>query len=292
MNKYTVHVPENVPKMTLGTYVSRALPLLGDSAVRAAFAARDVKMNGARCARDVPVQPGAEVTVFTAKNMVIPVVYEDEHVLVLNKPAGVSTDQDSVGSMTVLDWAVMHAKGAYTPRMCHRLDNQTCGLIVLAKDDRAEAALKNMFAARTGRKEYHCVVCARPQKAQQVCSAYLSKDAVHGRVRVSAHESKNSKPIVTEYEVIEGGRLSLLRVVLHTGRTHQIRAHMAYLGYPLLGDDLYGNRAMNKLYGNGHLMLCSTRLVIDTQGKMPEIDGIDVQIPHEFDINKILSKKK
>ena len=179
MNKYVVKAPQNVPEMTLGTYVSRALPLLGESAVRAAFAARDVKMNGVRCPRECRVLPGAEVAVYTTREMEMPVVYEDRHLLVLDKPSGVSTDQDAIGSMTVLDWAALHARGEYSPRMCHRLDNQTSGLIVLAKDDETEAALLSMFARRTGRKEYHCVVRGCPDKHHDVCSAFLTLSLIH-----------------------------------------------------------------------------------------------------------------
>ena len=152
MFKYSVTVPENIAEMSLQSYVSHALPLLPASALREAFAKRDVKMNGVRTAKDALVQAGAEVTVFTAYEMRIPVVFENDDILILNKPAGVSTDIDKYNSMTVLDWAVLYAKGAYMPRMCHRLDNATSGLIALAKNDAAEDALKEMFKERTGEK--------------------------------------------------------------------------------------------------------------------------------------------
>ena len=75
---------------------------------------------------------------------------------------------------------------------------------------------------------------------------------------------------------------SRLRVILHTGRTHQIRAHLSFLGHPIIGDDLYGDRVANREYGKGRLMLCATRLLIDTQGAMPEIDGLDIRIDPPF----------
>lgn len=283
MFKYSANVPENIPEMTLQNYIARAFPLLPGAAVREAFNKRDVKMNGVRCAKDELVIGGAQIAIFTPCEMKMPVVYEDDDVLVLNKPAGVSTDIDRYNSMTVLDWAVLYAKGAYTPRMCHRLDNATSGLIALAKNDHAEEALKEMFFARTGEKEYRCIVRGTPTPHATVKTAYLTKDAVHGKVRVGEREIKDSKQIVTEYQVLKPGDKCLLKVLLHTGRTHQIRAHMQQLGHPLLGDDLYGDRAFNKKYNTTRLMLCAVRLKFDTQGKLPALDGLEVKIRAPFE---------
>lgn len=283
MFKYSVTVPENIPEMTVQSYVSHAFPLLGGNALRNAFAKRDVKMNGLRVSKDETVQPGAQIAVFTPQEMLIPVVYEDDDVLLLNKPAGVSTDADKYNSMTVLDWAVLYAKGAYAPRMCHRLDNATSGLIILAKTDEAEDALTEMFRSRTGEKEYRCLVRGTPEPHKAVKAAYLQKDALHGRVRVSDITGRDAKQIVTEYEVLRPGEKCLLKVLLHTGRTHQIRAHLRHLGHPLLGDDLYGDRAFNKKYNTSRLMLCSVRLKIETGGKMPQLDGREFIIRAPFE---------
>lgn len=283
MYRYTVHVPQHVPKVKMGVYVRRAFSLLPESELRAVFAARDVKMNGLRCGKEDAVLPGSEVVIFTKYRMEIPVVFENAHILALDKPAGVSCDADAYGSMTVLDWAVFYADGAYLPRMCHRLDNPTSGLIVLAKDDAAEAALKQMFREKTGQKEYCCLVRSTPRPETKLCSAWLLKDAEHARVRVFDHEVPGAKRIETEYRVLRAGNVSKLRVLPHTGRTHQIRAHMAFLGHPLLGDDLYGDRRFNQERGKGKLMLRSVALRIDTQGAMPELDGITVRIPDNMD---------
>lgn len=277
MFKYTASAPENVPSMTLGNYVRKAFPLLSDRALRDAFAKRDVKMDGVRSGREEMIKGGAEVTVFTPAEMLIPVAYEDAHLLVLDKPAGISTDEDAFGGIQVPEWARMYAKGAYEPRLCHRLDNQTCGLVALAKDEKTENALKAMFANRTGKKEYYCLVRGTPRPAHADAHAYLLKDPVQARVHVSVQEKKGAKPIETEYEVVAPGKLSLLHVTLHTGRTHQIRAHLAYLGHPIAGDDLYGDRAFNKECGIDRLMLCSARLCIDTEGLIPEIDGMVIE---------------
>lgn len=283
MFKYYVKAPENLPEMTLQSYVSRAFPLLSASAIRDAFAKRDVKMNGVRSSKQQLVIPGSEIVVFTGNELRMPVLYEDEHILIVNKPAGVSTDEDRFGSMTVLDWAFLYAKGAYQPRMCHRLDNQTSGLLVLAKNEAAENALKSMFAVRSGEKEYRCLVKGTPQPAAAVKKAYLVKDALHSRVFIYDTDLPHAKEIVTEYKTLRAGSVSFLRILLHTGRTHQIRAHMQHLGHPLLGDDVYGDRVFNRDQHARGLALCAVRLKIDTQGQLPAIDGVEVCIKAPFE---------
>lgn len=283
MFKYSVTVPENIPEMTLQSYAVHAFPLLSSHALREAFQKRDVKMNGVRASRDAIVEAGASISIFTPFEMKIPVVFEDEDVLILNKPAGVSTDVDKYNSMTVLDWAVFYAKGTFVPRMCHRLDNGTSGLIVLAKNERAEDALKEMFRAHTGEKEYRCIVRGTPEPNKAIKTAYLHKDAMRARVRVSDVTGRDAKQIVTEYEVLRPGEKCLLKVLLHTGRTHQIRAHMQHLGHPLLGDDVYGDRAFNKKHNARGLMLCAVRLKIDTQGVLSRLDGREFSINAPFE---------
>ena len=283
MYRYTVRVPAHAQRISLGAYVRRAFPLLPESVLRAAFAERDVKMDGRRCAKETAVVPGSEVTVFTPCEAAMAVVYEDEHILAVDKPAGVSCDADAYGSMTVADWAAIHAGGAYTPRMVHRLDNRTSGLLLLAKDEAAEEALKRMFARHTGVKQYACIVGGRPEPPEAVREAWLTKDASGARVRVSEQERSGAKKIVTGYETLRSGLLSLLRVTLFTGRTHQIRAHMAFLGHPVLGDDRYGDRALNRSYRCDQLMLRSVSLRVDTEGEVPEIDGKLIEIPLKLD---------
>ena len=264
---------------------------LSRSALQGLVADGHVLCNGKSIAKSLKLKagdtilleiPDAKPIEAVPQDIPLEIVYEDEHLLILNKPAGLATDADRYSSMTVTDWAALHAQGAYQPRLCHRLDYQTSGLIALAKDDMAENALKEMFARRTGRKEYQCLVLGTPQPAQADCHAYLIKDPVRAVVHVSAKALPQAKPIETEYETIQAGATSRLRVILHTGRTHQIRAHLSFLGHPIIGDDLYGDRAANRQYGKGRLMLCATRLLIDTQGAMPEIDGLDIRIDPPF----------
>ncbi|MBE5776519.1 MAG: RluA family pseudouridine synthase [Clostridiales bacterium] len=262
MEVYTWRVREGEKDARLQSYVEKALPLLPGRYVRQAFEKRDVKVDGVRARAQDAVIPGSVISVYTPYAPEIPIAYEDDRVLVIVKPAGLCVEDENAG-MTVLSLMEKRAKGEYRPRLCHRLDTQTCGLLVLCKDDESEEALKKAFRERTLKKEYECLVRGEMRPPKAVCSAFLVKNAALAKVRIVSHETPGSKPITTGYEVIgREGELSRLRVDLITGRTHQIRAHMAYLAHPLLGDDLYGDRTLNRRLKANGLKLCAVRLEI------------------------------
>lgn len=281
MEVYIWRVREGEKDARLQSYVEKALPLVPVRFIRQAFDKRDVKVDGVRARADDRVTPGAEICVYTPFTADVPVVFEDDHVLIIHKPAGLCVE-DAYCGMSVLSLMEKRAKGVYRPRLCHRLDTQTSGLLVLAKDDDSENVLVKAFKERTLKKEYECLVRGEMRPQSAVCNAYLVKNAAAAKVRIVSHETPGSKPITTGYAVIgKEGELSRLRVDLITGRTHQIRAHMAYLSHPLLGDDLYGDRALNKRMKANALKLCAVRITLAgldapldyLNGKVFEIDA-------------------
>lgn len=213
------------------------------------------------------------------------VVYEDANLLLINKRPGISVTEDAGGGATLTDMVARYARQrgeAASPQPVHRLDNQTSGLVLFAKNQEAQAILEDAFRERLPKKEYTCLVRGIPKPPQALCRAYLTKDAAAARVTIHDHETPGSKPIATAYETLEAGPISRLRVELITGRTHQIRAHMAALGHPLLGDDVYGDRAFNRANKARRLMLCATRLTLYTGGRLPEVEGHTFTIPCPF----------
>ena len=152
------------------------------------------------------------------------------------------------------------------PAACHRLDNQTSGLCLFAKNARAMELLQEVFRRREMEKYYECLVRGIPKPAAAECRAYLVKDAKAGRVQVVDHPLPGARLIRTAYETLEAGPVSRLRVHLLTGRTHQIRAHLAALGHPILGDDVYGDRRWNREMKTRALRLCAVSLRLDTGG--------------------------
>ena len=274
MRVYFSIVPQEAEGMRLDGYIALSMPLLPAYAVRDAFAKRDVKMDGKRCAAGTIVIPGAQVMLYTDFAAELPVVYEDERVLLINKPAGISCDDDGRGGMTVLTVLKERANGAYTPRLCHRLDNPTSGLLLLCKDGESEGLLLSAFRERRMEKIYQCLVRGEMRPPADTKEAFLLKDAERARVRIVTHETPGAVPIATRYETLAfDGTISRLRVTLLTGRTHQIRAHMAFLSHPILGDDKYGDRALNRRMKARTLKLCAVEMTFHAGGALSYLDG-------------------
>lgn len=274
MKLYTFQIPDDTAEGRLLPLVKRMLPELPEYAVRAAFNKRDVKQNGQRADAKTMLIPGAEVRLYTLEDggmTLIPILYEDDDLLVVRKPVGVSCERDSKGGRIITELAGEALRRttpeADDPYLCHRLDNQTDGLLLLAKNEEARQAMESAFAKRQIHKHYTCVVRGTPKPAHQMLRGWLVKDERLAKVRIVSHQGPGAAPIITEYTVLSAGETSRLDIALHTGRTHQIRAHMAAIGHPLLGDDKYGDYAFNKRYKAKRLMLCATSLSFELEGK-------------------------
>ena len=265
--------------------VRSALPDLPESVVRRIFDSRDVKLDGIRVSRDQAVRSGQSLKIYVpdaCRNSSdslssLSVVYEDDDVLLVNKRAGISVEADARGGVTLTDLCAAYAAekdpDSFPPAACHRLDNRTSGLCLFAKNPQALEILQDVFRSRNLEKYYVCLVRGIMKPPSAVCRAWLVKDARRACVRITDHAEPDARPIETGYEALESGPVSRLRVHLITGRTHQIRAHLAALGHPVLGDDLYGDRAFNRREKARALKLCAVSLKLDTGGRLPAIDG-------------------
>ena len=283
-------IPAEADGRKVVSFLREAVPGLPESMLRKVFSARDVKLDGQRISADTQVRAGQELKVYlpdtaavSSPAAALDVVYEDDTVLLVNKRAGISVEKDARGGVTLTDLCAAHVAAkdpdAFLPAACHRLDNRTCGLCLFAKTPEALEILQDAFRSRSLEKYYVCLVRGVMKPPSAVCSAWLLKDPLHAEVRISDRELPGSKPIMTGYETIESGPVSRLRVHLITGRTHQIRAHLAALGHPVLGDDLYGDRDFNRREKARSLKLCAVSLKLDTGGRLPALDG------REFSVN-------
>ena len=283
-----------VPKEKDGLMLSQLLiQTAGDVplwAVREAIKKRDVRLDGVRISGDVRVQAGQEVRVFWPKSVVaakaqkkalpLPeIVFEDEHIILINKPQGIASqnEDDPLSGDTALTrvTAYLESVGQNTDHLylCHRLDVQTGGLLLFAKDDEAFESAMQAFSERTFKKYYTCLVKGCPAKREAVMHAHLRKDAQISRVSVTDYPARGSLEITTAYCVIQPGENAKLEVELITGRTHQIRAHLAHIGHPILGDDKYGDRAVNRVLGVRRQQLWATKLIVQADGALSYLNG-------------------
>lgn len=204
---------------------------------------KDIKVNGVRVRKSVDLFSGDEVVYYTTPAQESAVthytVYENGSVLIADKLSGVSSE-----GLT----AELNGNGNFYA--VHRLDRNTRGLIVFAKTEEAERELLKAFKDRAVEKTYLAVCKNAFTRDGATLTAYLLKDEKNSAVKIFAKEVGGSVKIITEYEVAEKrGELALVKITLHTGKTHQIRAHMAFTGCSVLGDEKYGDRALNKKYG-------------------------------------------
>lgn len=256
MKKLEIVIPEGMggrADKVLATLLPEVLP----RDLREAFARRDVKRNGQRIAADAGVSSGDALAVFVRQVQPLQVVHGDEAYVVINKPQGMPTQ--GPGSIEAV-YAREHGEAL---EACHRLDVQTGGLLLLARSEAARMQAEEMMAAHKVGKTYEAIVCGVPQPEEAVLHAFLRKDADAAKVTILGHPAPHALSIETHYRLLDtDGTVSRLEVGLITGRTHQIRAHLAHIGHPILGDDKYGDRAMNRRYGLRKQLLWATRLVL------------------------------
>lgn len=268
-------IPAGVRPMAAERYVRRAWPMLPGSAVRRLFQRRDVKRGGVRLGADDAVAGGDRLTLYLPDawtDFTIETVFDDGRLLAAVKPQGlpVDADQDGVGADTLLTRLRRVHPSA---RLCHRLDAATGGLVLAAMDDETEAKALQTFRDHALQKTYFALAKGGFERPEGVLRAYLLKDAAKSLVRVVHAPRPGAKPIETRYRAVDE-RDGIARVELEpvTGRTHQLRAHMADFGHPLLGDDKYGDRALNKR-APGSLRLWCGRLSLNRDCPLADYRG-------------------
>lgn len=270
-------VPPGVADMPLERYLKRAWPMIPGHALRAALKKRDVRVNGVRAGAEAVVRGGNRLALYMDDRYLLPdadVLWTDERLIVAVKPQGlpVDVDRDGVGADTLLSRLRRRWPGA---RLCHRLDAQTGGIVLAAADDAVYAQAFEAFRAHGVRKRYRALALGDFERREGTLNAWLEKDARRALVRVVHRPASAAKPIETRYRVLEAAAEGLWHVELEpvTGRTHQLRAHMADFGHPLLGDDRYGDRAANRRFGGARLCLWHARLDIPGDSPLSDYRG-------------------
>lgn len=258
MKKFTAFRQTSLKDFTDCTYPQ------GSFVFRTLLKKGDIRVNGVKVRENINVVEGDEITYYTtaaqenAKSHTV--VYEDGNVLIADKFGGVTSEG--------LFYELLPNKPV------HRLDRNTCGLIAFAKTEQAEKELLSAFKNRCVEKTYLCLAKNAFKDKSATLTAYLKKDKNNSLVRIYARDNGVCDKIITEYKVLkELGDIAEVEVKLHTGKTHQIRAHMAFIGCPVLGDEKYGDELLNAKYSARRQILIAKHLEFDLSGELSYLNG-------------------
>ena len=306
----TLTIEKNDAGQRLDKFLSKKFKTMPSSLMYKYIRTKYIKLNGKKTTPEVFLSEGDILTFYikdeffeekksyeflkASKNLDI--LFEDENIILIDKKIGVIVHQDARFDTDTLNLRVLRYlyekgefnpddKSSFTPALCNRIDRNTGGIVIAAKTAEALRVINQKIRDRELEKYYLCAVKGKPKKTHDVLKDYIIKDESTNTVRVLKEPKESAKEIVTEYTVLDSkDGISLCEVLLHTGRTHQIRAHMASIGHPLLGDEKYGDKALNHRYGLKRQQLYSykIRFVFTTDaGGLAYLDG------KEYEVNEV-----
>ena len=285
-----VTITKNDAGQRLDKFLTKTYPNLPQAVLYKCIRTKDVKRNGKRCQISDKLEEGDELSLYWQEEFFqtapkeydflhapvkLDILYEDENILLLDKQPGLIVHPDKTYHFDSLIARVQHylydkgeydpeRENAFAPALINRIDRNTGGIVMAAKNAEALRIMNQKVKDRELHKYYLCVVCGCPEPREATLTGYLEKNEDQNRVYISQRPGPDKKTIRTRYRVLESRRdFSLLEVELLTGRTHQIRAHLASIGHPLAGDGKYGTNAANKKAGFPYQALCSYKLRFD-----------------------------
>jgi 23S rRNA pseudouridine955/2504/2580 synthase len=283
-------------------FLSKAVKKLPKSLMYKYLRTKRIKLNNKKCEISTKLNEGDVLSLYINDEffdeneqldfLSVPtnlnIIYEDENILLIDKKNGLVVHEDDENTVDTLINRIKHylyEKGEYNPEneasfapsLCNRLDRNTGGIIICAKNAESLRILNQKVKDRELEKLYLCITVGIPPKKEDTLTAYLEKDEGKNQVFISNKKTQTNKTIVTQYKVLETkDNLALVEVDLITGRTHQIRAHMAYIGCPLLGDGKYGINKINRAYNIKTQALYSYKLTFKFKteaGILQYLDG-------------------
>jgi 23S rRNA pseudouridine1911/1915/1917 synthase len=262
--KESFTVEKSLPSERLDKFLCEIFPAASRGALQRLIEEGHIRVNGQtvkpthhpHAGEQVEVHwPNARPARAQPEKIPLDVLFEDKSLLVVNKPAGLVV-HPAAGheEHTLVNALLHHCKGSLSgiggvarPGIVHRLDKETSGCLVVAKNDGTHLALSKQFAAREVKKIYNAIVCGEPARESGEIRAAIARHPTH-RKRMAARDEESGRAAHTSYKILE--RLyaaTLMEAQIHTGRTHQVRVHFQFIGHPLVGDDTYGARQNARL---------------------------------------------
>ena len=304
-------IGKNDAGQRLDRFVAKSLPLLPSALLQKYIRLKRIKCNGIRAQRDQRLREGDVLQLYindeffdkprednlflTLFKPSLTIVYEDENLMLLDKRPGLVVHADETEKVNTLInhiQAYLYQKrewnpkweNAFTPALCNRIDRNTGGIVIAAKNAETLRIINEKIRDREIDKRYLCITVGTPKPPQGRVQVFLVKDEKKKEVSVRDQPVPGGKTAITTYETLDRrGELSLVEVGLETGRTHQIRATFAHMGYPLLGDGKYGRGDVNRRYGETRQALYSYKLTFDfptDAGLLNYLKGRTFQVEH------------